>query len=332
MLISHLNSFIGGIAFLLFLVRYKRHSFSENILLVFTGLTFISSSLWLYSNYYNHNINQILDFFGIFIENFLLLTAVLYIYSLGKKTHKSEQILFYIGLTILTFLLHYIHFKISSKDSFIFYPSNKNVASNILFQILIDCILFLIFLYLFYTKKSKEDSELFDGNFRKYILIAFSFYFIQDIFILIFFIIAVYGIVLPEVLINVTLLLNTITTSFLVLAAIYTNWLKEYNTLRSSKNNNIENNININTSHSLSIEDLKALKKVDWTEIYHNFKTSHNELLNTIENNDKLSPTEKLYFFLDYFNFSNKELSEILFVSIRTVETNFYRMRRKLKE
>lgn len=330
MFLSHLNCFIGGIAVLLFFLRYKSHSFSENILFIFTGISFVSSSLWLYVNYYDHDINSFVDFFGIFIENFLLSTCVFYIYSLGKKHKKFEQITYFILLSF-SLLLYFIHYKFASGNSFIFHPSNKNVINNIYFQIVIDCILFITFLYLFFTKKMNDDSELFDGNFKKYILLAFSFYFIQDIFILSFFIVTIKGLVLPQVLMNVTLFLNTLTTLFLVMVAIYTNWLKEYNKLRNIDLIEEDQNNTI-IPYSLSIEDLKLLKKIDWNEIYHHFKSTHSELLIKIETTDKLSQTEKLYYFLDFFNFSNKEISDLLFVSIRTVETNFYRLRKKIKK
>ena len=310
---------------MLFFIRFKRHSFSENILFVFTGLSFLSSSLWLYLNYYNNSINEIVDFFGIYIENVLLATSVIYIYSLGKKSNKKSEVVFYSSLFIISFILYLIHYKIADASVYIFHPSNKNVLYNIVFQIIIDITLFSVFLFLFGNKKSSENSELFDGNFKRYILFAFSFYFVQDILILSLFIFALNQIVLPDLLMNITLLLNTVITIFLVMAAIYTNWLKEYNKLRNSQNK-LET-----TKFILSIEELKSLNRIDWNEIYIHFSKSHNEIVNKIEKNDSLSPTEKMYAFFDYFNFSSKELSEILFVSVRTVETNFYRMRRKLK-
>jgi len=330
MFLSHLNCFIGGIAFLLFLLRFKQHSFSENLLFVFSGLSFFSSTLWLYVNYYNNGINQFVDFSGIFIENFLLTISVFYIYSLGKKKTDTNPFFIIFSLIIISLILFVIHYKIANENTLILHPSNKNVYYNIVFQIGLDILLFTIFLYLFFSKKTNKENELFDGNFKKYILLAFSFYFVQDIFILSFFIIAINGIIFPEVLMNVTLFLNTLTGIFLVMAAIYTNWLKEYNKLRNTEEM-LKDNHNQTSSNTLSIEDLRNLKKVDWNEICHHFKTSHNELLNIIDNDNILSPTEKLYCFLDHFNFSNKELSELLFVSVRTVETNFYRMRKKIK-
>jgi hypothetical protein len=326
MFLSHLNCFIGGIAFLLFLLRFKRHSFSENLLFVFTGLTFLSSALWLYVNYYNSTINQLVDVFGIVIENFLLSICLIYIYFIGKKVNVSKQVQVWIGLFAFAFLLFFIHYKISNGSTLILHPSNKNILNNIVFQVVIDCVLLLLYLFLFFTKKINKEAELFDGNFRRYILFAFSFYFAQDIFILFLFILAVNGVVLPQILMEVTLLFNTITSLFLVMAAIYTNWLKEYNLLRNKERNRFTT-----LESRLSILHLNQLKKIDWNEIQFHFKETHSELILKIESNKLLSQTEKLYAFLDHFNFSNKELSNILFVSIRTIETNFYRMRRKLK-
>lgn len=327
MFLSHLNCFISGIALLLFIIRYKKHSYSENLLFTFAGLTFISSTLWLYVNYYNNTINQVVDYFGIISENTLLTICILYLYFLDKKKNRFRQNIANIGLIVIVFLLFIIHFFISDTNTLILHPSNKNVFYNIVFQICIDCFIFSVFIYRIYSKKFYPEKELFDGNFKKYVTLAFSFYFIQDIFILCLFLIAIKGIVLPQILMNITLLLNTIISLFIVMAAIYTNWLKEYNQLRSKQSIKKEN-----TEKFLSLNDLKDLKKIDWNEIQYKFKNSHYDIILKIETNTLLSPTEKIYAFLDHFNFSNRDLSEILFVSIRTVETNFYRMRRKVKE
>lgn len=325
MFLSHLNCFISGIALLLFFLRFKRHSFSENLLFLFAILSFLSSGLWLYVNYYNDIINQLVDYFGIIIENFLLTISLLYIYFLGRKKHQFKQTLAIISILLFAVLLFIIHYTISDSNTLILHPSNKNANINIMFQIGIDCILFTLFIYFIKFKKFNKENELFDGNFKKYVTLAFSFYFIQDIFILCLFLIALNGIVLPQILMNITLLLNTVTSLFIVMAALYTNWLKEFNQIRSN-----QQKIN-QTEKLLSLNDLKLLKKMDWNEIQYQFKDSHYEIIYKIETNTNLSPTEKIYAFLDHFNFSNRDLSEILFVSIRTVETNFYRMRRKIK-
>ena len=74
------------------------------------------------------------------------------------------------------------------------------------------------------------------------------------------------------------------------------------------------------------------LKTINWNEVSSVLNTKFPLIINHISENEELTKTEKLYAFLDYFDFSNKELSEILFVSVRTVETNFYRMRLKYKK
>ena len=45
-----------------------------------------------------------------------------------------------------------------------------------------------------------------------------------------------------------------------------------------------------------------------------------------------LTKTEKMYVFLSQFDYNQKELAHELVVSLRTVETNFYRVRQKLKK
>jgi hypothetical protein len=109
--------------------------------------------------------------------------------------------------------------------------------------------------------------------------------------------------------------------------AIYTNWLKEYNSIRTEPKNHL-----VIETFPITINDLRKVKLTDWNSLKDNFKTAYPEIIDNIESNKDLSKTEKLYAFLDHFQFSNKDLSEILCVSIRTIETNFYRMRRKIKD
>ena len=283
MFLSHLNCFISGIAFLLFIFRYKQHSYSENLLFTFAGLSFVSSTLWLYVNYYNDAINPFVDYFGIITENILLTICLLYLYFLDKKKNQLKQNMASIGLVLIAFILFLLHFFIADTTTLLLHPSNKNVLYNIIFQIGIDCIIFSIFIYRIYSKKFYSEKELFDGNFKKYVTLAFSFYFIQDIFILCLFLIALKGIVLPQILMNITLLLNTIISLFIVMAAIYTNWLKEYNQLRTKQSVKTEPN-----EKFLTLNDLKQLEKIDWNEIQLHFKNTYHGLILKINSNTQL--------------------------------------------
>lgn len=327
MFISHLNCFIFFISFLLFVLRFKKHSFSENLLFLFSFLAFISSSLWLYINYYNPKINLFVDYFGIIIENLLLPLSLFYIYFLDKtpKKHIKYGVIFVlIAFSLLSF---YVHLFLSDRRDYIFFPTNTNATNNLIFQIIIDAVLFVLFILFFYKKKSFKDGELFDGSFKKYSFLAFCFYFLQDILILTLLYLTLKNIIISDVIIDLTLVFNLITSLFLVMIAIYTNWLKEYNSIRTESKKPP-----VKEAFTISINDLRKVKLTDWNSIKDNFKTTYPELINSIESNKDLSKTEKLYAFLDHFQFSNKDLSEILCVSIRTIETNFYRMRRKIKD
>lgn len=327
MFISHLNCFIFFISFLLFFLRYKKHSFSENLLFLFSCLALISSSLWLYVNYYNPKINLFIDYFGIIIENLLLPLSLFYIYFLDKNPKKRIKYGVILVLIAFSSLSFYVHLFLSDRGDYIFYPTNSNATNNLIFQIIIDAVLFVLFTLFFYKKKSFKDGELFDGNFKKYSFLAFCFYFLQDILILILLYLTLKNIIISDVIIDLTLVFNLITSLFLVMIAIYTNWLKEYNSIRTESKK-----IPVTEAFPISINDLRKVKLTDWNSLKDNFKTTYPEIIQRIESNKDLSKTEKLYAFLDHFQFSNKDLSEILCVSIRTIETNFYRMRRKLKE
>lgn len=324
MFLSHLNAFLGFIAFVLFLVRFKRLSFAENLLFLFVTLNFASSALWLFVNYYNNNINPFIDFFGVYVENILLTIGILYFYFFGKTKSTKYQLITLTILVVFSSLLYVIHFYISDQNNFIFHPSNQNVKYNLNFQIILDVIFFLTFLWN-YFKNLSVSNELFDGNFKKYILTAIIFYYLQDIGVLILFRLAIDGITVSSILMNTTLFLNFIICLSLVLIAIYTNWLKEYNQLRGKN----ETKFNLYEKY-ITIQDLEKLPKIDWIELVKNFNNTHPNLISQIENNSELTANEKIYAFLDYFNLSNKELSSLLFVTVRTIETNFYRMRKKI--
>ena len=176
---------------------------------------------------------------------------------------------------------------------------------------------------LFRKKINDVSNELFDGNFRKYILFGFLFYFIQDLLILILLFLAVKKVILPEYLMNLSNILSLITTISLLMSAIYTNWLKEYYVIRL-----LNKNLKLNPQN-ININKVFELKHVDWVKIKELFYDDNKLLFDNIENKN-LSKTEKMYAFFDYLDIAHKDLSNLLNVSVRTIETNFYRTRRKL--
>ena len=90
------------------------------------------------------------------------------------------------------------------------------------------------------------------------------------------------------------------------------------------------NNLNFKSSKELdlSISHLFYNNKNIET-LKNNYYSTYSQLFDKIEKIN-LSKTEKMYAFFDCFDFSHKELSDLLNVSLRTIETNFYRMRKKM--
>jgi hypothetical protein len=328
MFLTHLNCFISFIAVLLFFIRIKQKSFSEIILISFSVLIFISYALWLYQNFYGPRMPFFFDYFGVITENFLSVLPIFYIVFLGKKISKSTKLFSVIIVVIFSIALFLLHFSISSGSNLIFYPLNKNMNYNVLIQIVIDLILFALFLIVFFNKNLVIKDELFDGNFKIFILIAFSFYYLQDILVLLLMYLAfIKVVVVHEIIFYFALFFNLITTLFIMIAAIYTNWLREINAVRLVKSLDNPNEIN---PVLISLEELRAIKYLDWNIIKSIYLSKYNELITSIEANQYLSKTEKMYAFFDNFQLSNKFLSDALCVSVRTIETNFYRTRKKL--
>lgn len=324
MFLSHLNVFILFIALLLFLLRLKNKNFSEIIIFLFCLQTFISSTIWLYINYYNQEFSIFIDYFGILNENILLIYCNLFIWSIGREFSFKEKILKISGVFVLSLLLFFIHLGITKNSKYIFYPTNLNIEINIGFQVLLDLIFYFIFIKLLRSTKSKNQKELFDGGFKKYITFGFIFYFIQDIFILILLYLGIKGILFPDYLMEICSFINLFSSVALVIIVIYINWLPEYNLLRflnNEKNNKVK--------EQFEISDLQQLKNIDWITIQNSFTKKYPEIIESIKGLSNLSKTEKMYAFFEYFDIQNKKLADILNVSLRTVETNFYRMRKK---
>jgi hypothetical protein len=71
---------------------------------------------------------------------------------------------------------------------------------------------------------------------------------------------------------------------------------------------------------------------MDWNFLKYKFSKKFNSQIEVIENLEFLTPHEKKYTLIDYFKLDLILIAETLNVSTRTVETNYYRIRKKLKE
>lgn len=328
MFLSHLNFFISCLVFLLFVSRRKHQTNTETLFVLFSLLFCISSLLWLVVNYYDFPVSWVIDSYGIYCENILLLIPVAALYNIKKsKTNKYKTLAL---LFITSFVMLIGHWLIGHKEVLLFYKSNPYIAQNIIFQVFLDFIFLLSFIFLIQYNTKKQELELFDGNFKKYFVFSFGIFYLQDIFILVLLYLSANHIIVHKTLFEVNIVLNTFIAFHLVFLAIYTNWLKEFNYLRIAIKTP-KNKVLQNKEIHLSIEELRELQPLSWNEVASKYDATYPLIVKSIEQNTLLSKTEKLYAFLDNFDFSNKELSDVLHVSIRTVETNFYRKRTKIK-
>ena len=70
---------------------------------------------------------------------------------------------------------------------------------------------------------------------------------------------------------------------------------------------------------------------VNWNFMKDKFQLKYRHIIRIIDNYFFLTEHEKKYVFIDYLKLDPDELAESMNVSKRTIETNFYRVRKKLK-
>ena len=70
---------------------------------------------------------------------------------------------------------------------------------------------------------------------------------------------------------------------------------------------------------------------VNWNFIKEKFQFKYRQIIRTIDDYFFLTEHEKKYAFIDYLRLDPDELADSMNVSKRTIETNFYRVRKKLK-
>ena len=340
MFFAHLSTFFVLIAFLLFWIRFKNLRPSEILLGIFSGIYLITTSAFLAYQYYNFKAVQLLDLLGVISELFTLFIPIFYIYFLNK----SDSI-FRIIIKLLFFVsaITILHFLLSDHSGFLFYGTNKNAKWNLIFQIGIDFILFFVFTYAFVNYR-KDNQELFDGDFKWTIGIIFIGYYVQDIVTLIVITFLTNYKDLNDSIFVFGNIMNVTVSYLLIHLAIYTNWLSIWHIIKNPNNKSNKENVkslllnknatfsSVNITTQILIEDLRKLDLVDYKSVKVHFSQEFESLFNEIDALEDYSKTEKLYYFLDKMDFSHKELSDILNVSVRTVETNFYRLRKKIQK
>lgn len=289
--------------------------------------------MWLYLNFYSNTTNYLFDLYGAVSENIALLVPVLIVYLFNRKTiHYS--IYKYFGFVLLVGVVFFgIQYFIASgsENKLIFDRSNTNLIYNVYLQLGYDFILFSVFLIGLRKIKSDLTTELFDGVYKKVFLILFIAYYCQDIlyFLMVLFLMKNANFEYGE---YITLFLNLLISVLIITLALYTNWLYVLNKLKMGWEK--KNVLDIKKTPFVYSFDVKnGLKDVNnWNDFKQVYADEYKDVIVEVEKIEFLSKTEKLYAAFQPFELSHKDIASLLNVSLRTVGTNFYRLRLKLKE
>ncbi|MBR9756640.1 MAG: hypothetical protein GYB39_01035 [Algicola sp.] len=334
MFLSHLVFTLSAIGFILFIIRSKNQEPFEKFLTFFSFLFFSSSGVWLYLDYYSDLPSVILDYYGVVNENLALLTPI-FCASLFGKSISTSGILKRFGFIFLVgFSFAFVHYMIARDDSnsLIFFNTNKNILINASLQIVYNLTLFGLFLYYLNKIDITKGNELFDGVYKRAFSILFIVYYILDtlFFIWLFFVLnKMSGI---KTLYHLTHVFNLIMCLLIITLAIYTNWLSLITRFkRQWQPEIVEVPIETNDQEVWYLQDDQGKVK-NWNDFKVFYAEDHKELILSIEQLDFLTKTERLYAALQPFNLSHKDLAAKFNVSLRTIETNFYRLRVKLRK
>lgn len=333
MFLSHLIFILSAIGFVLFIIRSNRQEPFELFLTFFSFLFFSSNGVSLFLNYYSDSTPVFLDFYGVLNENLALLAPVFCIMLFGKLKSKVRvfsyfSLIFLIGISFA--LLQYFIAE-DQPQKLIFYPSNKNILINTSVQIIYNLGLFGLFIYHLKRINVTKGEELFDGNYKKAFSTLFIVYYILDTLFFISIFLSSSNIVIFKKLYYVMLVSNLILSLLIIALAIYTNWISLITKFKSKWQ--AETIVNEQENDAIVVRLIEKDKKFqNWNEFKVLYASDYEQIIVKIEQLNFLSKTEKMYAVLQLFDINHKDLAEILNVSLRTIGTNFYRLRLKLKE
>ncbi|MFV0571415.1 MAG: hypothetical protein ACK5M1_03155 [Xanthomarina gelatinilytica] len=334
MFLSHLVFILSVLGFILFIVRSNKQEPFELFLTFFSFLFFTSSGVWLYLDYYSQSSTIILDYYGVINENLALLSPVFVVMLFGKSISKIQVVKCF-GLTFfIGFGFAFLQYLISDDNinGLIFFPTNKNLSINAVLQIIYNLTLFVLFLHALNKIKLTKDHELFDGNYKRAFSTLFIVYYILDTTY--FFVLLMYfnNTTIFKNLYYVMLVSNLIMTLLIITLAIYTNWLFLITRFKRKWLSESKSIIQPKEVEQ-TLYQLDSKKKVtNWNDFKQNQILHHEEVITNVESLEFLTKTEKLYAALQPFNLAHKELANLLNVSLRTIETNFYRLKMKLRK
>jgi hypothetical protein len=333
MFLAHLLFFLSTIGFVLFVVRSLNQSGSERFLTLFAFLFFLETAAWLLYFFYGFSLYPNYDVDSLFNDNTALLIPLVAVYLFGKEVRRVNFLYYLIFILLVSGLFTYTQYLISS-DPFgdILSFSNKNLNYNLGLQLLYVIIIFSAFLFFLKRIKTNPDSELFDKTYKIFFILLFITYYSVDILGLVVFFVGKFHrqLVSSGLLVFINSLLNLLMVLLIVVLAIYTNWLSLFNRLKS-KLNKEESEIAQTSDFDLDLRTIN-LEIKNWKNFKKAISTDYQYLVDEIEELEFLTNNEKMYATFIPFELPQKDISDFLCVSLRTVETNFYRLRTKLKE
>lgn len=330
MLFAHLTVFIGSIASLLFIFRIKSQLPAEKFLSAFSAIFSVNMILFLSYQYYNFEAILLLDYSGVITELICLSLPVIYLIFLNHNLSTSSQKKVILVALFMNALAVGLHFLIADDSGYLFYHTNKNAIQNVQFQIVLDILICVVFIYNFLKILKNQNKELFDGNFKSFVGILFIAYYLQDLMVLLLMAYFTSDEMLNESVFHIGNIMNFLSAVILVIIAIQTNWLQEWNFVFNKPKKQITADQTPEFT-PLRIDDLKTMTTIEYNELKHVFSERYGNIFIKIDATAGLSKTEKLYFFFLHFEIAHKELADLLHVSNRTVETNFYRLRKKIE-
>jgi hypothetical protein len=334
MFLSHLIFILSAIGFILFAIRSNRQESFEKYLTFFSFLYFTATGFFLYLSYYSGVTSKFLDLYGILNESITLLVPVVIVALFGRKLSFSKTFFVFLGVVLTGILFTVAHFFIANLDGndLIFYPSNTRLYYNVFLQLGYNVVLFVLFLSLLKRINFNETSELFDGVYKKVFSVLFVVYYIQDSLFFVGMLFSTKGETLSKGLYYFMLISNLLMAILLIALAVYTNWLFVLNKIKMSWQKISEEETSIEST-VFSFDMKSGMKDVkNWNDFKQVYADEFKEIIVEVEKLDFLSKTEKLYAALQPFELSHKDIASLLSVSLRTVGTNFYRLRLKLKD
>ena len=334
MFLSHLIFILSAIGFILFAIRSNRQESFEKYLTFFSFLYFSATGTFLYLSYYSNATSRFLDLYGILNESITLLVPVVIVTLFGRKLSFSKTLFVFLGVILTGILFTVTHFLIANLDEndLIFYPSNTRLYYNVFLQLGYNVVLFVLFLSLLKRINFNETSELFDGVYKKVFSVLFIVYYIQDSLFFVGMLFSTKGETLSKGLYYFMLISNLLMAILLIALAVYTNWLFVLNKIKMSWQKISEEEASIEST-VFSFDMKSGMKDVkNWNDFKQVYADEFKEIIVEVEKLDFLSKTEKLYASLQPFELSHKDIASLLSVSLRTVGTNFYRLRLKLKD